>query len=249
MAEPQQGLDSEGLRREARESVRDADDIRARVHDLTLAALTRRRFAPNQLRDVVRAVTEGLSLGADDSRRDLRASLADALRGLDDALSTSVEAGQQALRQLVASGKEFTERDLKAALANLKRIEDDFVDTVAQVADAASDKARPALRDALRDATHAGTRTGRQVAATTTEFGRRFAGAALDVTLASVEVAAEVGGRFVQVASGLLAGMADVLQEGAKPRAPRTGAAGAAPAPASDPASTQPGTAEPPKAV
>jgi hypothetical protein len=46
-----------------------------------------------------------------------------------------------------------------------------------------------------------------------TELTRRFSVASLDVALAGMEVAAEVGTRFAQLAGGILGGIADALAE------------------------------------
>jgi len=48
-----------------------------------------------------------------------------------------------------------------------------------------------------------------------TELAQRFGVASIDVALAGMNVAAEVGSRFAQLASGILGGIADAL---AKPR-------------------------------
>lgn len=208
-----QELSGDRIRESASESVRKGDDIRARVHDLTLLALRSRRFDRREIREVVRAITEGVTLGAEQSRADLRKSLSEAFRGLDDALRKSSEAGQSALRQLVATGRDFSDQELKQALANMKKLEDDFLSTVSQVAEAASEKVRPELREVLASARRTGTETGKQVAGTMTEFAQRFSVASIDVTLAGLEAASEFGARFAQVASGVLAGVADALRE------------------------------------
>jgi hypothetical protein len=44
-----------------------------------------------------------------------------------------------------------------------------------------------------------------------TELGQRFTVASIDMTIAGMEAAAEVGTRFAQVASGILGGIADAL--------------------------------------
>ena len=208
-----QEMSGERIRESASESVRKGEDIRARVHDLTLLALRSRRFDRREIREVVRAITEGITLGAEQSRADLRQSLSEAFRGLDEALRKSSEAGRSALRQLVATGRGFTEQDLKQALANMKKLEDDFLSTVEHVADAASERVRPELREVLDRARRTGTETGKQVAGTMTEFAQRFSVASIDVTLAGLEAASEFGARFAQAASGVLAGVADALKE------------------------------------
>jgi hypothetical protein len=211
MENPQQPS-SESITQQASESVKAGIGIRERVHDLTLEALRERRFDSKSVREVVQAVSQGIALGAESSRAEVRQSLADAFHGLDEALRKSTEAGQSALRQIVATGRGFTENDLKAALASLRRIEDDFLSTVSQVADAAGKTVQPELRAVLNEARRTGTETGRQVASTLSEFAQRASVATLDVTLAGVQAAGEFGARFALLAAGLLGGLADAIR-------------------------------------
>jgi hypothetical protein len=193
---------SETIRQAAADSMRHGEDIRRRVHDLTLEALKNRRFDREGIREVVRAVTEGVTRGADADGSGLRQRLGEAFRGMDEALTKSVAAGQQALRQMVATGRGFSEHELKQGVAGLKKIEHDFVETVNEVAASANERLRPELKEALRQTLHAGTETGRQTARLMAEF-----------TLTGIELAGEFSARFAQVASGVLAGMADALQQ------------------------------------
>ena len=208
-----QSYSSEHIRESASGSMRGADDIHHRVHDLTLRALRSRRFNRTEIRDVVRAITEGITLGADQSRSDMRQALGDAFRGLDEALRKSTEAGQTALRDLVATGRNFSESDLKRALADMRKLEDDFLSTLEQVAGSANDRVRPELRELISRARHSGTATGRQLAAMMGEFAQRFSSASIDVALGGLEAASEFSARFAQVAGGVLAGFADALGE------------------------------------
>jgi hypothetical protein len=193
---------SETIRQAAADSMRHGEDIRRRVHDVTLAALKNRRFDREGIREVVRAVSEGVTRGADAESSGLRDRLAEAFRGMDEALTKSVEAGQQALRQMAATGRGFSDHELKQGVAGLKKIEQDFVETVNQVASSANERLRPELKEALRQTLHAGTETGRQSARLMAEF-----------TLTGIELAGEFSARFAQVASGVLAGMADALSQ------------------------------------
>jgi hypothetical protein len=193
---------SETIRQAAADSMRHGEDIRRRVHDVTLEALKNRRFDREGIRDVVRAVTEGVTRGADAGSSGLRQRLGEAFRGMDEALTRSVEAGQQALRQMAATGRGFSEHELKQGVAGLKKIEHDFVETVNEVASSANERLRPELKEALRQTLHAGTETGRQSARLMAEFA-----------LTGIELAGEFSARFAQVASGVLAGMADALQQ------------------------------------
>jgi len=190
------------IRDAASESAKQGDDIRARVHDLTLEALKARRFDREAIRDVVRSVPEGLSRGAEGGRLGVRQTLAEGFRGMDGALSASVQAGSEALRQMVAAGRGVSENELKQAAAGLRKIEEDFVATVEQVARSANERVRPELTELVRQAAHAGTETGRRSARLMAEF-----------TLGGLELAGEFGARFAQLAGGVLAGMADALDK------------------------------------
>lgn len=202
----------EQLTEAASETVARGEHIRERVHDLTLQALKDRRFDRHGIQDVVRAVTQGVAIGAERERVDMRQALSEALAGLDKALRTSAEAGQVALKELASTSREFSDGELKQALANLRKLEEDFFSTVGQVADAASERVRPELREALAAARRSGTETGRQVATVMSEFAQRFSVASLDATVTGLERASEFGARFAELASGVLTGLADALR-------------------------------------
>ena len=211
MAEHDRQFD-EDLRKAASDSIRQGEAVRERVRELTLNALTSRRFDREAIRETVRAVTEGVSLGAEGaSTSGTRHSLAEAFRGMDQALAKSVEAGQEAIRRILDTSRGVSERELQQALAGLQKIEEDLVATVSQVAESAGERVAPELRDVVGKATRAGTETGRQVVAAATELTRTLAGASLKITLAGIEVAGEFGVRFAQIAGGVLTGMADEL--------------------------------------
>ena len=103
--------------------------------------------------------------------------------------------------------------ELAQALAGLQKIEEDFVATVSQVAESASERVRPDLKEAVSQATKSGTETGRKTAAAMTEFTRSLAGTSIELTLSGMELAGALGVRFAKIASGVLAGAADALDK------------------------------------
>jgi hypothetical protein len=137
----------------------------------------------------------------------LRHAMGQAFRGMDEALTKSVQAGEDALRQLVATGRSIGDNEVKQALAGLKKIEDDFVTTVKEVADSAVNRSRPELAELVDRALRAGTETGRQSARLMAEF-----------TFSGIELAGQFSARFAQMASGALAGIADALEKSAESR-------------------------------
>ena len=207
-----QDLSDERIKEAAGDAVRQGTDIRAKVQEITLLALQRQRFDRHGMREVVRAVTEGAALGAGKNRAHMRQALSEALQGLDQALRTSAEAGHAALKQLTSAGRSFSDNEFKQALGNLRKLEEDFLSTVGQVADAANEQVRPELREALRNARQTGTATGKQVALTMGDFAQKFSAASFDAALTGLEAAGEFGKCFAQVASGMLGGMAEALR-------------------------------------
>jgi hypothetical protein len=194
----------DNLRKAAGEAMKAGEDVTRRFRDLTLSALSNRRFDREGVREVVRAVTEGMAAAAPASAGTMRKAMGQAFRGMDEALTKSVEAGEEALRKLVATGRSISDNEVKQALAGLKKIEEDFLSTVNQVAETANERTRPELRDLARRAARAGTETGRQAASLMA-----------DVTFSGIELAGHFSARFAQMASGVLAGMADALEKSA----------------------------------
>ena len=103
---------------------------------------------------------------------------------------------------MVAAGRRVSDNEVRQALAGLRKIEQDFVATVEEVAHSANERMRPELSEVLRQAAHAGTETGRHSAKLMAEF-----------TLGGLELAGEFGARFAKLAGGVLAGMADALDK------------------------------------
>lgn len=192
------------LRKAAGEAIGAGDDVTRRFRELTLGALSNRRFDREGIREVVRGITEGMAAAAPASGGAMRSAMGQALRGMDEALTKSVEAGEEALRQLVATGRSISDNEVKQALAGLKKIEEDFLATVNQVAETANARARPELRELVGRAARAGTETGRQAASLMA-----------DVTFSGIELAGHFSARFAQMAGGVLAGMADALEKSA----------------------------------
>ncbi len=211
-----QDLSEERLKQAAEAFVRQGVDIRTRVHDLTLAALRIGKYDRDAMRDVYRAITAGVATGAEGAP-DMRQALADGLKGMDQAIARSAEAGATALRQIASTGRKFSDAELKSALASLKRLEDDFVNTVAGVAESTESKVQPELRGALGNLVHTGTETGKQLALTMNEFAYNLANFSVDATVAGLEVASEFGARFANLTSGILSGVADALQKRPEP--------------------------------
>ena len=195
---------TDSIRKAAADAIKSGGDVARRVQEVTLEALRNRRFDREGIREVVRAVSEGMAAAAPASGGTVRQVMGQAFRGMDEALTRSVEAGEQALRQLVATGRGMADHEVKDALAGLKKIEQDFIETVSKVASSANERVRPELRELVERATNLGTETGKQTAKMMAEF-----------TFTGIELAGQFSVRFAQMVSGVLAGMADAMEKSA----------------------------------
>jgi len=202
----------EVIKQAATAAVSEGDDIRERVRDLTLSAIRQRRMEASEVKNVIKALTEGITLGLDKRAHDSKNALTQAFSGLDEALMKSAEATHLALQQLTERGHDFSKQDLKAALDNLKKGEQDFLATVSEVANKSSGLAKTELNELLTHARRTGTDTGRQVSATLAAFSQQVKEVARDTQSASGGAAHKLSSRFTQLAAGILEGIAESLR-------------------------------------
>lgn len=191
----------------------DLGDIHDKVRDLTLRALQSRRLEAEEIREVVRAVAEGVSLGADRRAHEVKQALSSALSGLDEAMSKTAQAFHLAFQELVSTGKDFTDQDLKRALDDLKITELALLDTLGQVADAAGSKARQELKDAVEHARRSGADSGASIRAILGELGSRLSASLHEGGASGQKAAYTLSSRLAAMASGILAGMAETLRD------------------------------------
>jgi hypothetical protein len=213
MARDPGNLSGEALKQAASESVGGAD-IRDRVRALTLEALQARKFDYAGFRDVMQSITEGVSIGAEKHGQDVRRALSEAFKGMDEAMTKAAQASSLALKELSAKGREFSDKELKQALDQMKTMEGDFLDSVRQVAGTTKGAVKTGWEELVTHAQRAGTDTGAVVSQTMREFSQCMATTMTETTLASMDAARQMGERFAQIASGFLSGMAEAIRPG-----------------------------------
>lgn len=209
-------LSPEEIKQAVSTSVEQGVDIREKVRNLTLQALKIRKLSPDEIKPVISAVTEGISLGAAKRVGEAKSALTEGLAGLDEALTKAAEATRLALQQLTAQTKDFSESDLSWALVSLKRLEEEFLDTVSVVADSATGRIKQEMKDLVVHARRAGTDTGAKVAETVSTFGNKVSATLHEGKAVGKDAAREMSARLASLASGIFAGMADALHEKAE---------------------------------
>ena len=205
-------LPQQRLRSDAATVIRKEGNIRERVRALTLRALRGRGFEPAEMKAVLSAVTEGIVEGAAKKPDEVREALSQAFSGLDEAVGKAAEASHLALRELVARARDINDHEMRQAIVSLQRMEKNFLSAVRRVARTAQPKVRRELHDILTHAQRTGTDTGSTVAAILSKFSTTTRSIVAESTRAGIRATHDVGTRFAELASGLLAGMTDAAR-------------------------------------
>ncbi|UCG98011.1 MAG: hypothetical protein JSW31_02445 [Burkholderiales bacterium] len=212
----------EMLKQMTAQAVSQGESLRSTVRDLTLQALQSRELSLAQIKSVVGSVAEGVNLGAIQGQLDTDKVFSQALAGMDDALLKVVEASRIALHQITGE-REFRDSKLKKSLDDLERLEDEFLATVKKATSGAGAPFKSQWSGALQESMSAGTATGAQVVAMMDQYGdqvRKAARAQRDAGFRAVHALAQ---NFATLASGVLIGLTEAMQQGAgKPAAPST---------------------------
>ncbi len=111
-------------------AVKQGENLRVNVRNLTLQALQARDLSLGQIRSVLTSVTAGVNRGAADTEGDPQKMIGKALAGMDEALLQAVRASHIALTQLSEQGADFEDSRLKKSLNELERLEDEFLKVV-----------------------------------------------------------------------------------------------------------------------
>lgn len=129
-------------------TAKQGETLRKTVQDSVLQALKGRELSLQNIRSVLKTVTTAASAGAAKNPAaplEIEAMLKKAVDGMDAALLQTVEAHRRALEQFVEHrraleqfiehGADLREKQLKAVLGHLEKIEDTFLSTLNQVAE------------------------------------------------------------------------------------------------------------------
>ena len=198
----------------ARESVKQSENLRGVVRELTLNALKGRELTVREIKRVVKAVTEGVNLGAATSKMDADRVLGEAFAGMDEAVLKAVQANHLALQQLSAQGQSLRESHLKKALGELERLEDEFVASVKEAAKKGSKQIKDQWSTLLQQKENAGTQTAAEIERTMEEFGNRMHEAVKQQRRTALKAAEVMAENFTTLASGILIGLTEGLQQG-----------------------------------
>jgi len=205
-------VSEEMLKQMASESVKQGENLRLQVRDMTLQALKTRELTLDQIKQVMRAVTQGVNLGAATPAIDAGKALSEAIHGMDDALLKAVQANRLALEQFSSQSTEFTKTYLHQSLEQLKRVEEEFLGVLKQAAEASTGKLKEQWGEALKHTQFAGTDAGREAADTVEAFQNRMTATMRETQAATFKAFETFNSNFLTMASGILIGLSEALE-------------------------------------
>ena len=157
----------------ASQSMKQGSNVRTTVRNLTLKALQQRELTLNQIGKVLRSVTEGATLGVAKREIKVEKALSDTVAGMDDALLKVVQASNVALHKLTGEGYDYEDSNLKQALDELERLEDEIIQSIVQATASANEKVKAPWNRVLETTRRSGTATGTQVTSTIRDYAAR----------------------------------------------------------------------------
>jgi hypothetical protein len=199
------------LKNMARESVKQGQNLRTTVRDLTLRALQTRELSLAHIKGVLRSITAGVNVGLVGSKVDVDKAVTAALAGMDEALLKAVQASAIALQKLGLAGEDFEQSKMKKALDDLDRLEDEFLKAIRQASGGASETIKAQWASVLKRTQLGGTEAGAKAAETVEAFGQRMQTAMREQRKESLRTAHRLSQNFGALASGVLMGLTEGL--------------------------------------
>jgi len=193
-------------------AVKQGENLRLNVRNLTLQALQARDLSLGQIRSVLSSVTAGVNRGAADLEGDPQKMISKALAGMDEALLQAVRASHIALNQLSEHGADFEDSRLKKSLNELERLEDEFLKVVRQAAGSATGNMKNGWAQMLQQAKMDGTETGAEVEAMFADLSANMQKTMRSGREASFKAAHALTQNFATLASGILIGLTEAYQ-------------------------------------
>jgi hypothetical protein len=132
---------------------------------------------------------------------------------MDEAVARSIYAMQMALEEGWGNSRRFAETDLKASFDAVKGLEGDLLKTLRESAAQSQGWMRNELTHLGEHMARAGTDTGTQVRGVMEKMNSRLLSASLGSMAEAQKDAMQLTLRLTEAASGILRGMADVLDQ------------------------------------
>lgn len=203
----------ERIRQMAREVIEKGGEVQDQIREITLNALKAGQLEAQRIKKVVETVGEGALSGMASDVEDSKRILSEACAGIDYALATAAQATQLTLEEAQQRVKHFADQDLAKAKADLKDLESLFLNTLGELAKRSQTTATRILTDVRDHAQTSGTAVGKQITSTVSEAAGELKRKGETNINHALNSAFSTSEHFAQVASGVLANLAEKLRD------------------------------------
>lgn len=189
-----------------REAVESGADVRQRVKEIVLQALTKGRLDMENIRRVTESVSKGIDEGIAGRDEHVAEAFVNAANALDDALAIATEASTLAIQE--AAYKASSQHDFNEAIKDIRNMEGLFIETLEKLAKGSSRAVADIVNDFVEHARKSGTAVGKQslkALDALADLPKISADLIISSTAATASALAEIG-------SGILMGIAESLQ-------------------------------------
>jgi gas vesicle protein len=176
-----------------------------------MKALVDHQADPAAIRDIMRDTLAGLGDGLVERGSQAGGALREAVVGLDEAVGRSVYAMRMAMEEAWGMGHNFATTDMRDTVEAVKNLEDDLLSTIKEASDKTQGWLKGEYADLGSHLARNGTDTGAQVRAVLERLNSRMSGIAVGAGAETLATAGEARARLSAVASGILRGLADAL--------------------------------------
>ena len=209
-------MKSDHIAEELRRAVERGHRIQTRVRDLTLDALKRGELDRARLQKVTREAMQAVREAAEVQGARAKDVMREGMAGIDEALAHAAQALKLSLEEAAGRAEKFSQEELAKARQDLQDLEKLFLDTLRETAQAGRGAASSILDDLAKHAKASGTAVGAQLR-DASALSAKMAEAGREQFAAGMRAAAASGAMMARVASGVLAGFAERLDEKTKP--------------------------------
>jgi len=194
------------------EAVEKGIDISETVRGITLQALSKGRLDADKIRAVVRSVISGAREGAEKNEDpESSVSLREALSGVDEALANSVQASRLAIEEAAGQVGEFSSKEFKRAVDDLRTLEELFLTTVREYSSSSGQRVKQTLNDFIDHARISGTAVGKAASDSASLLSHQLGPLVRKAASEGADTALRVGSQLSQAAAGFLEGIAASL--------------------------------------
>lgn len=201
---------AERVEETVRVAIESGDDIYHKVKTITLKALTERELDRENIDDVVRAVGKGISAGLETQYKSTKDVLQQSTQALDEVLVSTAEATKLAVEEASSRMDEFSRQDLKKPLEDLKGLEEMFLETMGQIAKDTQGVVSDVAADFVKHLQIKGTAVGKEAESILETITHKT----FVDEKSALSTAKETASTLAKIGSGILAGIAESLQNG-----------------------------------